>query len=116
MMDIKDEGQNVYMVAQGKLDDADYDKLLPLLRQKLLEYEKINWYFEMRNFEGWTASALWRDAKFDLKNADRLKKVAIVGEKKWQEWMSDLLKPFTSAAVKYFEKAEAGKAKEWIGG
>lgn len=114
MIDIKTEGQNIYMVASEKLDDSDYDKMLPLVRQKIQENEKINWYFRMKDFKGWTPHAFWRDIKFDLENADKLGKVAVVGEKKWQELMSEALKPFTSAEVKYFKKEDSEIAKEWI--
>ncbi|MCX2743217.1 STAS/SEC14 domain-containing protein [Mangrovivirga sp. M17] len=114
MIDIKAEEHNIYMVASEKLDDKDYDRMLPLVKQKIEEYGQISWYFRMKNFKGWAPHAFWRDIKFDFENADKLNKVAVVGEKKWQELMADALKPFTSADVKYFDEENAAKAKEWI--
>ena len=38
----------------------------------------------------------------------------MVGEKKWQEWMTDLMKPFTKAEIKFFELVERNTALEWI--
>lgn len=102
------------MVATGKLDDADYDQMLPLLRQKTERHEKMNWYFQMKGFKGWTLHAFWRDIKFDLQNSSKLNRVAIVGEKKWHELMTDAMKPFTSADIQYFDEKEAEKAMEWI--
>ena len=68
----------------------------------------------MRNFDGWTPQGFWRDLKIDVNSLGNLRKVAIVGEKKWQEVMTDILKPFTSADAKYFEEAQAAEAKTWI--
>lgn len=114
MVQIEENRDKVYMVATGKLDDTDYDRMLPLLRQKIEQYDQISWYFEMQDFEGWSASALWRDAKFDLKNKEHLKKVAIVGQKKWHELMTESMKPFTDADIRYFDEEEAEQAREWI--
>jgi hypothetical protein len=38
----------------------------------------------------------------------------MVGEKKWQEWMTDLMKPFASAQVHFFESDDKEEAKKWI--
>ena len=93
MIQIEENIDKIYIVATGKLDDTDYDKMLPLLWQKIEQHEQISWYFEMQDFEGWSASALWRDAKFDLKNKEHLKKVAIVGQKKWHVIMLSIRIP-----------------------
>lgn len=57
--------------------------------------------------------AFWEDAKFDIKHASDLEKIAMVGEKKWLVWMTDLMKPFTSAEIKSFELDEKDGAKKW---
>lgn len=100
--------------AMGKLTKEDYDKLIPVLRKKLDEHDKIRWYFEMEKFEGWEPKAAWEDAKFDIKNATNLEKVAMVGGKQWEEALTKLMKPFTTAEVKYFETAEKQEAIKWI--
>ncbi|MCB0633656.1 MAG: STAS/SEC14 domain-containing protein [Saprospiraceae bacterium] len=114
MIKIEEKGNNIYMVASGKLNDEDYDKMLPLLRQKINAYEKINWYFQMKDFEGWTPHAFWRDLKFDLQNKGHLEKVAIVGEKKWQELMTATMNLFTNVKIWYFDEEDALIAKEWV--
>lgn len=111
----QDPGTNILMTtATGTLEQEDYEKLKPVVEQLTGQNEKIRWYFEMRNFEGWTPSALWSDAKIDLAHADDLEKIAVVGRKKWMDWMTQLMKPFTSAETRYFELEERDKAKAWI--
>lgn len=100
--------------ANEKLTSTDYAKLLPLLHSKLKLYNKIRWYFEMEDFKGWELKAFWEDVKFDVKHANDFEKIAMVGETKWQEWMSEIMKPFTGAEIKFFELEQRGKALSWI--
>lgn len=100
--------------AMGKLSSEDYDRLLPVLRKKLDQNDKIRWYFEMDKFEGWEPEAAWKDMQFDVKNAGNLEKVAMVGAKKWEEWLTQVMKPFTSAEIKYFEVSQKQDALKWI--
>lgn len=116
MINMYSQENVVYTLAQDKLDDKDYDKMLPYLKDKIKKYYKINWYFEMANFDGWTLSALWRDAKFDLKNKNHIDKVAMVGSKAWEKWMTKIMKPLTDTEIKFFELEEKDKAAKWIEG
>ena len=100
--------------ATDKLTTTDYEKLLPILKNRLKQYEKIRWYFEMENFQGWELKAFWEDVKFDVKHANDYEKIAMVGDKRWEKWMTDLMKPFTPAEIKFFELAEREKALTWI--
>lgn len=110
------EGKVVATKATGKLHQSDYDKVLPILIDKEKTYEKICWYFEMEDFEGWDVKAAWEDVKFSFSHADQLEKIAMVGAKDWQEKLTKLMKPFTSAEVRFFEIEDREKAKSWIKG
>lgn len=108
------KGNLICTKATEKLTRRDYEKLLPLLINALRQYDKIRWYFEMENFKGWELKAFWKDVKFDLQHANAFEKITMVGEKKWQEWMTDLMKPFTKAEIKFFELSERDRAFNWI--
>ncbi|MGK7392859.1 MAG: STAS/SEC14 domain-containing protein [Candidatus Cyclobacteriaceae bacterium M2_1C_046] len=100
--------------ATGTLTEEDYNTLIPMLEEKIENNQKVRWYFEMEDFDGWKVKALWEDAKFDAKHINDFEKIAMVGEKKWEKVMTDLMKPFTSADVKYFDAADKAKAINWI--
>ena len=108
------QGNIIATRATEKLTEADYDKILPLVKNLITQHQKIRWYFELDDFEGWDSKALWEDIKFDVSHANDFEKVAIVGEKKWEEWMTQGMKPFTSADVKYFDTTKKKEAKNWI--
>lgn len=111
----KAPNQNIlYTTAINKLDEKDYDRFLPVAEEILDRYGKIRWYFEMNDFDGWTAESLWTDVKFDFKHTDDFEKIAIVGRKEWMDWMTQMMKPFTSADVRFFSLKERDLAKEWI--
>ena len=108
------EGNLITTRAIGKLVEQDYNKLLPLLNQRVEKFEKLRWYFEMEDFEGWTFEAFWKDVKFDSKHLNDFEKIAMVGDKKWEKIMTDLMKPFTSAEVAYFDITQKDEALKWI--
>ena len=100
--------------AVGKLTKEDYDRLLPLLRKKVDKHGNLRWYFEMDKFVGWEPEAAYKDMKFDFKNADTLEKVAMVGAKKWEKMLTQVMKPFTTADVRFFEISQKQEALSWI--
>lgn len=114
MIDIKQEGNILFTTATSNLEDQDYNRLQPVLNQMNSQYENISWYFQMNNFHGWSPKGFWRDLKIDANNLNNLQKVAMVGEKTWQELMTEAMKPFTSGEVKYFDEKDQSVARAWI--
>ena len=114
MILIEEKENIVFSIAEEKLDDEDYKKLLPVLRRKVEEHGMIRWYFEMRNFKGWSPGAMWKDVTFDFKNRENLEKIAMVGDRKWEEKLTDLMKPFSNADIKFFSLEQKEEAKKWI--
>ncbi|MGA9588634.1 MAG: STAS/SEC14 domain-containing protein [Salegentibacter sp.] len=114
MVTIEAKDNIIYSIAEDKLDDQDYDKIVPLLEETIRNFKDIRWYFEMKNFHGWTPSAMWEDAKLDFEHKDNFEKIAMVGSEKWEDWLSQLMKPFTKAEIKFFKLEEKELAKAWI--
>ena len=116
MIQILGETENNLVATKAieKLTKTDYNKILPVLVDKLKQHEKIRWYFEMEDFKGWELKAFWEDVKFDMHHANDFEKIAMVGEKRWQEWMAKAMKPFTSAEIKYFDLDDKDAAMNWI--
>lgn len=111
----REPGTNlIYTQAVDKLDQADYDRLLPVVKEMTEKYGKVRWYFEMNDFDGWTPQALWSDATFSLKHRNDFSKTAMVGRKDWMNWLTQMMKPFTTAEVRFFELHEREAAKAWI--
>ena len=102
--------------ASGLLTTQDYkDYLLPALENKLMRWPTIAWYFEMNDVRGWKPEALWIDLKYGATHARAFRKIAIVGNSTWEKWMANVMKPFTSAEVKFFPLEQKEKAWNWVG-
>jgi len=98
--------------ATGKLERADYEQFGPEVERLIRERGKLRILLELDGFHGWTAGALWEDVKFDAKHFNDIERLAIVGDSAWEKGMALFCKPFTTAAVRYFEDVD--EARNWI--
>ncbi|MGV3539580.1 MAG: STAS/SEC14 domain-containing protein [Rufibacter sp.] len=113
---INTENPEVFAVrVSGTLGKEEYDLLVPALESQIQQQGKINLYWEMSHFEGWSPGGLWEDLKFDAKHVNSFGRIALVGDQKWEQWLTQLMKPFTTAQVKFFETDDHDAAKEWVG-
>jgi len=107
-------GKVLEVQVSGKLTHADYECFVPAFERLVTGHGKIGVLFEMTDFHGWEAAALWDDVKFDLKHFADIERLAIVGEKAWEKGMSVFCRPFTTAKIRYFDRADAQQARAWL--
>jgi hypothetical protein len=100
----------------GKLTDEDYKAFVPQIEKIIQEFGRISLLLELDDFQSWDLEAAWDDFKFGMKHIKDFNRVAIVGDKKWEEWMAKLAKPFMRAEVKYFDGSQLQDAWEWLYG
>lgn len=113
-IDIVSAGKTLHVKVTGKLTKEVYESFTPVVDEQISNHGKIRILFEMHDFHGWTAGALWEDLKFDLKHWKDIERLAIVGETKWEAGMAAFCKPFTTAKVKYFDHTKLDEATTWI--
>jgi len=107
-------GKLLHVKVTGKLTKDSYEAFAPVVDQQIGEHGKLRILFEMHDFHGWTAGALWEDLKFDFKHWKDIERLAIVGESKWEAGMAVFCKPFTVAKIQYFDQTKLDEAKSWI--
>jgi hypothetical protein len=98
----------------GKLHKADYDEYVPAIEALIEREGKLSFLMIMEDFHGWDVAAVWEDTKFDVKHHADISRIAMVGDKKWEEWMAKVCRPFTGAKIRYFDSSEEDAAREWI--
>ena len=113
-LDEQTDGRLLFVHVSGKLDKTDYQQFVPEVERLIHENGKLRILFDMTNFHGWDASGMWEDFKFGVKHFSDVERIAMVGETKWQEGMAKFCKPFTSAAIRYFDHADADAAHAWL--
>jgi hypothetical protein len=98
----------------GKLHDEDYQRFVPVVEAAVAKVGKIRLLAQFHDFRGWDMFALWDDIKFSTKHCHDIERIAMVGDKTWEEWMAKVCKPFTAAKVKYFDAASMDAAQAWL--
>jgi len=100
--------------ASGKLEKSDYQQFGPKFEELVRQHGKLRVLLILDDFHGWTFGGLWEDLKFDAAHFRDIERLAVVGEKKWHAGMAAFCKPFTTAAVRYFETFELDDARRWL--
>jgi SpoIIAA-like len=115
-VELKHDEQHKYLTVRvsGKLSKEDYQHFVPETEKLIKEHGKVRILFQMHDFHGWQAGALWEDIKFDIKHFKDIERLAMVGEKKWEAGMATFCKPFTTAKIKYFDDTQLADAEKWI--
>jgi len=95
----------VTLKAVGKLTHEDYQEMTPMLDAALqrVEEPRIRLLFDGTEMEGWELRAAWDDFKMGLKHGSKFEKIAIYGNRNWQEIAAKVGSWFMSGEVKYFE-------------
>lgn len=108
------KGNVISAKLSGKISKEDVEKIHSRIHDIIKNKEKVDFYFEMVDFEGYTLKGFWEDIKVDTTHISDYGKMAFVGEKKWQEWAAKATDFFTSSEVKYFDLKDEEQAQNWI--
>jgi hypothetical protein len=114
---MEDMPENIVSVrASGTVTGEDYEKvLIPGIEDKLTKNDKIRLLYMLSpDFSGFTAGAMWDDAKVGIKHLTAFEKVAVVTD---VHWIVNAIKFFSfimPCPVKIFGIAKLSEAKEWI--
>ena len=100
--------------AIGKLTHEDYETITPMIDSALngVNSPIIKVYIDGTELDGWEPRAAWDDFKLGLKHGSEMEKVAIVGNKRWQELSAKLGSWFVGGEVKFFEQPDDALA--WL--
>ena len=100
--------------AVGKLTHEDYKVITPMIDLALegVKSPKIKVFVDGSALEGWETRAAWDDFKIGLKHGREFEKIAIYGNKHWQELAARVGSWFMPGEAKYFE--DEAKALAWL--
>ncbi|WP_394125322.1 STAS/SEC14 domain-containing protein [Vibrio hepatarius] len=110
---IRDQSILVFKVT-GKLTHQDYQAITPVLDSTLqaVNGKHIKMLVDITEFSGWELRAAWDDFELGLKLGFKLEKVAIYGDKNWQELASKVGGWFISGEMRSFGDYQS--AIEWL--
>ena len=100
--------------AVGKLTHEDYETITPLIDAALdaVKEPRVKALIDGTELEGWELRAAWDDFKIGLKHGNEFVKIAIHGNKRWQQMAARVGAWFVSGEVRYFDDQEDALA--WL--
>jgi universal stress protein A len=117
MIEVLDQSTgNVFaMRLSGKLLHRDYQQFVPMLENRIKEYGSVRCFIEMTEFQGIELRALWDEIKIGVQHARQIERCAVVGDRAWERWMTNLSRAiFSHAETRFYDIAERDKAWDWI--
>jgi SpoIIAA-like len=108
-------GDVVAFSASGELTEDDYRKVLvPAVDEKLKGYRTVRLFFHLGpQFKGFTAGAMWQDAKLGISRWSHWGRIAIVTDVSWMTQAVRLFRPLFHD-LRIFHNAEYDAARVWI--
>jgi hypothetical protein len=82
--------------------------------QLVKQHGQIRVLCDLVSFDGWDASALWDEIKWDVRHFSDIARLAVVGSKKWEEQLSLFCGPLTTAEIRYFDQTRVAEARTWL--
>jgi hypothetical protein len=98
----------------GKVTVEDYQKLDPEVHALVDQYDGVCLLLDLQEFAGEEVKAWLPDFKFGHRFHDKIEKMAIVGDKRWEKWVAAIADPFYAKDAKFFHPEETGKAWAWL--
>lgn len=98
----------------GRLHSKDYRKIQPKLEKTIKKEGTIRLLAQLDDFHGWDMLAAVDELMLEVKHAHDFEKIAIIGDRRWEKWMAELPKLFTTARVRYFDVSEREQAWNWL--
>lgn len=114
MLGIEVKDGLLLMTAKGRIRKEDYDSFVPAFEALMPNYKNAPTLVDATGMEGWDIDVLWRDLTFGIRHRSDFGPMAVVGDRKWQEWATAFSKPFVPDEVRYFHSNQRGEALEWL--
>jgi hypothetical protein len=108
----KGSGNVVGYKISGTMTKEDYATLDPAVDAVIDEYGSINLLLDLTEFRWEKVNAWSTDLAFGKKYKDKIEKMALVGNKKWEKAMATAAQPFYAKAIQYFETDD--DAWDWL--
>ncbi|PNH95490.1 STAS/SEC14 domain-containing protein [Vibrio diazotrophicus] len=95
----------VSIKAVGRLTHDDYQVISPMIDAALIKVNqpKVKVLFDATELKGWELRGAWDDFKLGLKHGSDFDKIALYGNREWQEVSAKIGNWFVSGEIKYFE-------------
>jgi hypothetical protein len=108
------EGQFTFRIS-GKLKRAELARTQAAAAESMRSGMTVRFLVLTQDFQGWEGTDGWEDLSFQTRFDWQIEKIAIVGEKRWQELAEVFAgKGLRPVEIRYFTPSEAPTARVWV--
>ena len=108
------EGKVLGFKAVGTVTKEDYKVLVPEVKSIVDKEGSISMLLDLRQFKWENIDAWMADINFSRAYHQKIDKMAIVGDKNWEKWITALAKPFYSKKARFFYLEDIDSAWKWL--
>ncbi|MGM0421739.1 MAG: STAS/SEC14 domain-containing protein [Pseudomonadota bacterium] len=101
---------------KGVITHEDFEKFTPLLDATVQSGEYIYLLVDMVEFESITPHAMLDDFLLGMKYWWNFEAVAVIGDSKWEEYLTKLSQFVTISDTRFFDPEDSDKAWTWLQG
>ena len=99
----------------GLLKKSELEQAQKAAIDLIQKHGKVSLFAIAKDFQGWAKEGDWGDLSFQAKYDKHIEKIAIVGEKKWEDLaLAFTAKGFRPVAIEYFLPGDLAKARAWL--
>jgi hypothetical protein len=107
------EGNVLGVQMISTIHKGDYAELVPKVEALVQQYDDVRMLCDLGEFKTAAADAWLADLKFGQEFHSKVSKMAIVGDKRWESWVTKLAAPFYAKEAQYFHTADMAAAWSW---
>lgn len=96
----------------GEVTTQDYEVLTPAVEAAVREFGTVRLLCDLTGFQWEKVSAWGSDFHFGHEFHHKIERMAIVGDKKWEEMVTHLAAPFYAQEARFFDDEDAAFA--WL--
>jgi hypothetical protein len=109
------EGSRITIKISGKVKRAELYQVEKEAIGVIRAEGKVRLFVLLEGFQGWDNAGDWEDTSFQNQYDDQIEKIAIVGDRRWQELVEVFVgKGLRSVDIRYFTPSQTALARAWI--
>jgi hypothetical protein len=114
--EIKELGPNILgMRIEGAVSDAETERISAALQKLTAQTGKARLLLAVQHYPSFnSAEDLYFDLRFAVPLADRIERLAVVGDRVWKDTWISLFGLFSGIQTAYFDRSEMDQAWQWV--
>jgi len=113
---LEQDGELIKVKLIGQVNPTAYERIEDAIANLFSHSQEKRLLLDLSNFDGWMGiSALGNHLALISEFRQIPKRVAVVGDQRWQQLHQRLIGKMVRAEIRYFDSSELPQAEEWIG-